>query len=106
MADLITSNVDAAPYESQSVIVRKYHIVSIRIGRRVGVKKYSRLYFNPPEYPLYVPTSHSAGDHGWITDEAVGGARKDGEGRRRRYFMGTGFYCARLLGHLLREACL
>lgn len=30
--DLIMSNVDATPYESQSVIVRKYHIVSI--GRR------------------------------------------------------------------------
>lgn len=27
---------------------------------------------------MYLPTSHPAGDHGWITDGAVGGARWDG----------------------------
>jgi len=103
---IVLRQTSTRPYESQSVIVREYHIVGIlRIGHQ-RVKKYSRLYFNPPEYLFYVPTSHPTGDP--RMDNRWGGSDggRSGRGRRRRYFMGTSFYCARLLGHLLREACL
>lgn len=103
--DLIASNVDATPYESQSVIIRKYHVVSIRIERRR--KEIFGVIFQSAGVPTLC-TYVSSGREPRMDNRRGGGWRglRDREGRRRRYFMGTGFYCARLLGHLLREACL
>lgn len=93
--DRITSNVDAAPYESQNVIVREYHVMSIRIGRRR--KEIFGVIFQSAGVPTLC--TYVSSDRGPRMDNRRGGGR-------RRYFMVTGFYCARLLGHLLREACL
>jgi len=70
--DRITSNVDAASYESQSVIVRKYYTVSTRIGRR-RKEIFGVIFQSAGVSTLCTYVSPPARDHGWITDGAVGG---------------------------------
>lgn len=66
-----------------------------------------------PTLCTYVSSEREKGglgmDNRWGGGSAVVRSRTGREGWGewwRRYFMGTGFYCAKLLGHLLREVCL
>lgn len=91
--DRITSNVDAAPYESQSVIVRKYHIVSIRIRRRR--KEIFGVIFQSAGVPTLC--TYVSSDRGPQMDNRWGGGRR---GKRWRRTAEAIFYRYQLL---LRE---